>query len=140
MNINDLQQKAESGSIPAKSILGICYLDGLDVDIDYAKAFQLLSEAAANGASRAIVNLARMYAQGLGVPADIREAIRLYESVGNFEFLAAIELGRIYSRSLGVASDRSKAAHWYGIAVSQQSTVVDCDELREAKAYLAGKS
>ncbi len=113
-------------------------MDGLDVDVDYPKAFRLLSEAASKGASRAILNLARMYAQGLGVSVNFQEAICIYETVGNDEFLAAIELGRIYSRGLGVAADQLKATQWYRATISQQATVADCDELREAKSYLEG--
>jgi TPR repeat protein len=138
VNIRDLQLEAESGNTSAQCILGICYLDGLDVDVDYSKAFRLLSEASSKGASRATVNLARMYAQGLGVSVNFQEAIYLYENVGNVEFLAAIELGRIYSHGLGVAADQLKAAQWYRAAISQQATVADCDELREAKSYLEG--
>jgi len=40
MNIPKLSQEAEAGSCVAQSILGTCYLDGIDVEIDYGKAFQ----------------------------------------------------------------------------------------------------
>jgi len=136
MNIRELHQSAESGSAAAQCVLGVCYLDGMEVDVDYQKAFKLLSTAAAHGLSRAVVNLARMYAQGLGTTASVHEAIRLYESVGKVEFLAAIELGRIYSHGLGVPADRAKASSWYQAAISQQDSDADCDELREAKTYL----
>jgi TPR repeat protein len=101
MNIRGLHERAESGNATAQCVLGVCYLDGLDVGVDYQKVFRLLSAAAACGLSRAVVNLARMYAQGLGTTTNVDEAIRLYESVGRVEFLAAIQLGRIYSRGLG---------------------------------------
>src|SRR5579862_5891934 len=71
MDIRDLRRKADSGSPVARSILGICYLCGIDVQIDYKEAFQLLASA---GTSRAVVNLARMYAEGLGVPKNTPEA------------------------------------------------------------------
>jgi TPR repeat protein len=136
VNIRELQRKAESGSTSAQCILGICYLDGVDVDVDFERAFRLLSAAAAKGASRAILNLARMHACGLGIPADIPESIRLYESVGEAEFLAAIQLGRIYSRGSGVTADKSKAVRWYRSAILQSGDIADSDELREAKSYL----
>jgi len=47
MDINELQHQADSGNGVAQCILGICYLDGVDVPVDYAKAFHLLSAAAA---------------------------------------------------------------------------------------------
>jgi len=34
MNIPDLQRQAESGSVVAQAILGICYLDGIEVEVD----------------------------------------------------------------------------------------------------------
>jgi TPR repeat protein len=136
MDIRELHQKAESGSAVAQCVLGICYLDGTEVQVDYQQAFQFLSAAANQGVSRAVLNLARMHAQGLGIPRNPHEAIRLYESVGDFEFLAAIELGRIFSGGVGVALDEANASRWYLAAVAQEDRVADCDELREAKAYL----
>src|SRR2546426_463005 len=100
MNIPDLQREAESGSVVAQSILGACYLYGIDVEVDYEQAFRLLSASASAGASRSIVNLARMHAEGLGIPRNLPEAIRLYEVAAKAgEFLAQIELGRIAATS-----------------------------------------
>lgn len=105
------------------------------------RAFRLLSESASAGASRSLVNLARMYAEGLGIPKDLTEAIRLYQAAAKAgEFLAQIELGRIYSRGLGISPDPDAALKWYSAAAAQQGRVGDCEELREARAYLAGRS
>ena|SRR5437879_7243375 len=60
MNISDLRQKAQRGSVVAQTILGTCYLDGIDVEVDHKEAFRLLSAAADQGAPRAKMNLARM--------------------------------------------------------------------------------
>jgi uncharacterized protein len=139
MDIRDLRQKAESGSCVAQSILGSCYLDGIDVEADYQEAFRLLSMAASQGASRAVVNLARMHAEGLGTRRNVPEAIRLYKTVANVEFLAPVELGRIYSRGLGVPSDPREALKWY-TAAAERKGIGDCEELREAKEYVAGKT
>jgi TPR repeat protein len=69
----------------AQAIPGICYLEGNDAEADYLEAFRLLS-AAAQGSSRAVVGLARMYA--------VPEAIRLYKTIATAEeFLAQIQLG-----------------------------------------------
>jgi len=109
MDIPDLRQKADAGSPVARSILGICYLCGIDVEVDYVdykEVFQLLSSA---GTSRTVVNLARMYAEGLGISKDMSEAIRLYKAVANAEFHAQLSLGRIYSRGDGVPADPHEA-------------------------------
>jgi len=101
MNIPDLRRRADSGSAVAQALLGVCYLE-----VNYVEAFRLLSAAADRGATRAITNLARMHANGLGIPKDVSNAIRLYESAAEAgEFLAQIELARIYSRGNDVPVD-----------------------------------
>ncbi len=147
MNISELRRKAESGSLAAQSALGICYLEGIDVELNYTDAFRLLSLAADRGASRAVVNLARMYAEGLGTLQDIPKAIRLYESVANSEVRAQLHLGRIYSRGLGVPIDTGLALKCYSAVARQDSGVDDLgtaafvgavtfEEIEEARSYL----
>lgn len=141
LNIPELRQEAESGSVAAQGILGICYLNGIEVEINYQEAFRFLSAAAKRGAPRPVVNLARMYAQGLGIPKDVPEAVRHYEkaaSAGEFPSLAElVELGRIYSRGVDVPADPDAALRWYSEAAACEGNVPDCQELHEAKAYLA---
>jgi uncharacterized protein len=136
MDTCELRQKAESGSLAAQTVLGISYLEGIDVEIDYDQALRFLSLAADRGASRAIVNLARMYAAGLGVERDVPRAINLYESVGEAEFLAAIELGRIYSQGQGVPADAKSAMRWYSTAAAWKVRVEEGEEMREAARYV----
>jgi TPR repeat protein len=138
MSFSELRQRAEAGSCAAQSILGVGYLYGTDeTSVDYEQAHRFLSAAAEKGASRAVVNLADMYAQGLGVLKDIEKAVQLYERVGRVEFLAAIALGRIYSAGAGVPEDQDRALTWYSAALAFEGRVADCDhELREADAYV----
>jgi len=136
LDIEDLRKKADAGNVPAQSILGGCYLDGIDVEPDYREAFRLLKAAADKGASRAVVNLARMYQEGLGVQKAMKQAVRLYESVASTEFLAQIALGRIYARGEGLTADRPKALHWYTQASGWVGRVTDCAELREAREFV----
>jgi TPR repeat protein len=42
----------------------------------------------------------------------------------------------MYSRGLGIPADSSAALRWYSAAASQEGRVADCEELREAKAYV----
>jgi TPR repeat protein len=139
MNMRELLQNSEAGSAVAQCVLRVSFSEGTEVQVDYQKAFRFLSAAADPGASRAIFNLARMHAEGLGIPRNPPEAIRFYESIGKAEFLAAIELGRIYSRGMGVANDEANASHWYLAAVALHDRVPDGKERREAKAYLKGR-
>jgi len=121
-----------------KTALGICYLDGIDVPVDYAEAYRLLSVAAEGGASRAQLALGQMYAEGHGIPTDLAQARRLFElAAERGEFIAQIELGRMYSRGVGVPNNQKLALKWYSAAAAQESRVDDYEEVREAKAYLA---
>jgi uncharacterized protein len=69
-DINELRRKAEAGSCVAQSVLGLYYLYGLEVEVDYSEAFRFLSAAAEQGASRAVLNLGYMHAKGLGIPQN----------------------------------------------------------------------
>lgn len=138
MNLAELTRKAEAGSCAAQTTLGLYYLHGYGpVDVNYEKAFTLLSKGAEKGASRAIANLADMYAQGLGIPQDIHKAIELYERVGNVEFFAALELGRIYAKGLGLPANQRKAFEWYSAAIAFEREHFNYqdlgEELNEAK-------
>ena len=141
MNITDMRRKAEAGSCVAQSVLGACYLYGEEVDTDYKEAFRYLSAAAEQGASRAVLNLGRMHAKGLGVPQNVPEAIRLYEAVGGpasstDAFAARIELGRIFALGRGVSIDREAALKWYSAAIDVAPDD-DSEDLSEARAYVA---
>lgn len=137
MNIENLRRKAESGNVAAQSILGLCYLEGVDVQVNYEEAARLLSAAAKHGAPRAMAGLARMYAAGLGLTKDLSEAIRLYEAAAKAgEFLAQIELARLYSRAVDVPAEPDAALSWYSAAAEREANIADCDELREAKEYV----
>ncbi len=148
MNIADLRQEAESGSVVAQAALGICYLYGRGVDVDYEEAFRLLSAATEKGASRAVVNLAHMYAEGLGTPKDPFKAMRFYEAVAKVEVRAQLELARIYSRGLDAPADPQRALTLYAAVAAREDGVDDStnaafvgavtfDEIEEAKAYVA---
>jgi uncharacterized protein len=142
MNISDLRDKAQAGSVVAQTALGICYLDGINVTADYNAAFEFLSAAAGQGAARAMLNLGRMYAEGLGTAKNPTESIRLYEKASEAgEFSAQIALARIYSRGTVMPERPDLARKWYLAAALQEGLVRDCEEeLKEAKTYLRSMS
>jgi TPR repeat protein len=142
MNIKELHRKAEAGSCVAQSVLGISYLYGHDVQVDYKQAFKFLSDAAGQGASRAVLNLGYMHAKGLGIAKNVPEAIRLFEAVGKPQessdaFAARMELGRIYASGADTPIDVSKALYWYTAAIALSKDGDDSEDIREAKAYVA---
>ncbi len=142
VNVTEMRQKAEAGSCVNQCVLGICYLHGNDVERDYKEAFCWLSAAAAQGASRAVLNLGHMYAQGLGIAQNLPEAVRLFTAVAkpsdsSDAFAARIELGRIFSKGLGIPADADEALKWYSGAIALATKDEDSEELREARAYVA---
>ena len=138
-DIDDLRRKASAGSAVAQTQLGICFLDGIDIEVNYAEALRHLSVAAKQGTSRSIVNLARMYEGGLGTEKNMAEAIRLYKSVSKVELSAQIGLGRIYSRE-GVSQDLDEAMHYYVLATEWGDRVANCPEIEEAREFVAEHS
>ncbi|MGC2110128.1 MAG: hypothetical protein WA655_11475 [Candidatus Korobacteraceae bacterium] len=125
MDMLEMRKKAECGSVAAQSILGVSYLYGLDAEANYPEALRLLRAASDGGASRAVVNLARMHAEGIGVRRDVAEAVHLYEAVAKVEFFAALSLGRIYSNGMGVAADQNVARGWYSLALGWKDSASD---------------
>lgn len=142
LNIAEIRQKAEAGSCVHQCMLGICYLNGHEVELDYNEAFRWLSAAAAQGAARAILNLGYMHAQGLGIPCNVPEAVRLFTAVAtpsnsSDAFAARIELGRIFSKGRGIPANLNEALKWYSAATALATDDDDSEELREARAYVA---
>lgn len=137
LDVDELHRDAERGSVVASGVLGMLYLYGCDVGVDYEKALGLLTFAASRGASRPMLNLGYMHAKGLGVPVDLRKAAELFERAAERgEFLAMIEIARAYLNGAGVPVDPGQAMEWYRAAVLDGAGVEDCDELREAKAHV----
>jgi uncharacterized protein len=139
-DIEEMRRKAESGSCPSQCMLGLCYLRGIDVEVNYQEAFRLLSAAAEQRSSRAVLNLGRMYAQGLGIQQNVPEAIRHFEAVAKppdsgDAFPARIELGRVFSRGLGGVADRNLALKWYSLALEVAADSDDLAEIKEAREY-----
>ena len=135
MDIEELRRRAKAGSSSAQTVLGISYLYGYDVVVDYNEAFRLLSAA---GTSRAALNLGIMHAKGLGTPQNLPEAIRFLEAVArpsdsSDAFAARIELARLYSSS----ADTNNALTWYEAAVALATEREDSEDLLEARAYIA---
>jgi TPR repeat protein len=66
MNIEEKIRRAEGGSCVSQCVLGLCYLNGIDVDVNYGEAFRWLSAATNQGSSRATINLAYMLGNPCG--------------------------------------------------------------------------
>jgi uncharacterized protein len=145
LDINDMRRKAEAGSCVAQGMLGACLLYGIEVEIDHAEAFKWLSAAAEQRASRPTLNLAYMHQQGLGIPVNPQQAIKLFTAVATPSdstdaFAARIELGRTFASGLGVPMNESEAEKWYSAALAVATMEDDAEMVEEAKSFMARRS
>jgi TPR repeat protein len=142
---------AEEGSAVNQGFVGWCYLYGRYVEMDYQQAFRWLSAAAEQRASRPFIHLGRMYAEGLGVPQDVAEAIRRYRAVEQVESRAQLGLARIYAQGFGVPVDPVQALRLYTAvaacdylhpdpAAAAFAGALTPEEVEEAKAYVSEHS
>ena len=138
MSLERLLERAASGSCVAQCTLGLHYLVGHeDIGQDYRKAFEFLSQAAEQGASRAIWGLAHIYANGLAVEKDTAKAVKLYtRAAARGEFFAQLELARIYAKGDGIPRDDLAAFVWYSVVAAHEGDVEDA-ELQEARQFVA---
>ena len=79
-------------------------------------------EAAASGDLDAVVALAGLYEQGMGVPQDRMEAARLYRIAAEQDHrIAQLNLGEILATGRGVQRDVVSAYLWLALAANQGS-------------------
>jgi localization factor PodJL len=79
-----------------------------------------LREAAASGDSKALFEIGARYADGRGVPADMKEAAKWYEKSADLGFAPAqYRIGNLYEKGNGVGRDAKKAKTWYQLAANQ---------------------
>ena len=57
-------------------LIGLAYLDGIDVEVDRKRAVQLITSAAEMDLPEAVKKLISMYREGVGVPRDYHAACR----------------------------------------------------------------
>ncbi len=57
-------------------LMGLAYLNGIDVEVDYERAVQLITQAAEYGSADAVEKLIHMYEKGIGVHRDYEAALR----------------------------------------------------------------
>lgn len=114
---------AERGFSAAQFYLGLCYLNGYGVDVNFREAFSWLKLAAENADMpwiEAFTPLAYCYYGGLGVTKNLSEALRWYRKgadSGNVE--AQYCLGLAYDNGEGVMQDYEEAAKWYLLAAEK---------------------
>jgi len=140
--VNWYRKAAEQGEAEAQRNLADRYRSGEGVPRDYSEAVKWYSNAATNKDNRlveidAVVEIARIYADGLATPDDPASAARIAQEAAEGGYSRAqYYLGTLYEAGTGVAQDDSKAFEWYLKAAKQD----DADaEFKAAVAYQAGR-
>jgi hypothetical protein len=142
VDFKKLREDADGGGCVSQCVLGLAHLYGFGIDVNYDEAFRLLSAASEQGSSRATLGLGYMYANGMGRPVNIHQAIRHLEAVAALSdssdaFAARITLARIYSRSDGPGASRDLAQYWYSAALKLRDDQDNSEDVVEAKRYIA---
>ena len=131
---SDLLDKAQRGDADAQFKLGICYADGLGVEVNAAEAFKWYRKSAEQGNAMAQLNIGICYGEGKGVPEDkaesekwlrmcneskIKAYLGFFEKAKAGDAHAQAMLGFCYDTGLGVEEDKVEAKKWYGKSADQ---------------------
>jgi TPR repeat protein len=114
------RKAADGGHAVAQSELGVYYLFGKGVAVNYEAAFEWTAKAAAQGYDNAQVRLGCLFAQGNGVAPDVKAAVAWWAKAaaqGNAE--AQYCLGSSFLCGKGVAEDADTAASLLAKAAAQ---------------------
>ncbi len=65
-------------------LIGLAYLEGIDVEVDRERGLALITSAAEAGLPEAMKELYRMYGEGVGVQLDYREAVKWGERIADY--------------------------------------------------------
>jgi TPR repeat protein len=114
IDLDTLQQRANTGEQAAEAELGMRYLLGVaGAGQDYVTGIKWLQKAAQQYNSTAWTGLGWAYETGTGVPLNYSQALYWYTraaAVG--DPVAANNIGYMYQYGVGVAADASQAQIW----------------------------
>lgn len=97
---------------------GLEAFDGGDLD----RAIAAWRDAAALGDLDAVVALADLHYQGIGLPRDASAAAALYRKAAEAGHkIARLNLGELHDLGEGVARDPARAYYWWSLAADQGS-------------------
>ena len=116
-SLSELQSNADQGDPNFQNLLGLLHREGLGVEKNEDKAFELISKAAAKEVPSAEFNLGRFYMIGVGCDIDFDKAIHwLTISADHGNERAAYSLGYMYFKGFGVEQDYKKAISWFELS------------------------
>ena len=106
----------------AQNNLGHMYYEGLGVEVDYKKAFELYTLAAEGGNATAQTAIGWMYYLGLGTDKDDEKSAKwTLEAAKQGDVTAMNNLGYLYENGIGIEKNQEEAEKWYNLAAKQQS-------------------
>lgn len=129
--------------VDAEAYLGLLYMNGIGVEKDPVKGFDLLDKASEHGMQAATVMLEQMktediipsaelgnpsaqlllgtrYMNGIGVERNFKKAAELYEKAAEAGYAGAqFNIGLLYEQGIARKHDYAEAASWYKKAADQ---------------------
>ncbi|MBX7523727.1 sel1 repeat family protein [Klebsiella pneumoniae] len=126
--LSRLKSAGENGDVEAQYALGLMYLHGEILDVDYQQAKIWYEKAADQSDPRAQAKLGVMYANGLGVNQDYQQSKSWFEKAAEQGYVdAQYNLGVIYENGEGVSQDFHQARVWYEKAAVQNDVQAQFD-------------
>ncbi len=116
---NTLATLAEWGDAKAQHNLGALFLEGMEIQQNYAEALKWHTLAAEQGMALAQHDLASMYLEGLGVAESPEKAAHWFAlAARQGDGKAQNNLGILYATGQGVSLDLVQAYHWFTLAAA----------------------
>lgn len=78
-NLSVLAKRENEGSVEHRFLIGMAYLYGIDVEVDFDRASKLITNAAESGLLAAISQLIIMYNEGYGIKRNYYKAVKWRE-------------------------------------------------------------
>lgn len=111
-----------AGHPDAQALMGDFFFSGTErLERDYERARELYQDAAVQSQPRALAQLGRMYAQGLGGPTDLKKAIECSLKAAESGFpQAQYHLYALHRQGDAFVGDHSTALDWLTAAADQR--------------------
>lgn len=98
----------------AKHNLGLIYMRGHGIPVNYAEALKFFKGAAGLGYPDSICNVGYFLRNGFACEKDLDQAFELFEKAANLKSISAqYNLADCYENGIGTQKDLDQAIHWY---------------------------
>ncbi len=128
---------AYRGDAEAQALVGIAYMLGDGIDINYKEAFNWFKKSADQGFPKGQHNVGICYENGKGVDVDLQKAVYWYQKASDQGFAnAQSDLAVCYINGRGVEKNSEKAVYWARKAAEQG---LDVAQLILGHCYFEGQ-